>query len=150
MDAVVYPNRKVIDYLSNRVVPLRLGHEAQPFAEQFKVKWTPRLFLLDDQGESHHDGLGFFSPPELLTFLDLGQGKFLFNTNHLETAADLLDQLVRENPACGSAPEAVYLRGVARFKQTHDASHLKEVNRILAFDYPMTMWANRGFPYWNL
>ena len=134
----------------DRLVPLRLDHQAKPHSERFKVAWTPRLLLLDSTGDTHQDDLGFFFPQELIPFLDLGQAKYLFNSNHLEEAADLLDRLVQESPACGSAPEAVFLRGVARFKKDHDAAHLKVVTRMLSFDYPLSQWANRGFPYWNL
>lgn len=150
MDAVTYPNRKVTDYCMERLVPLRLDHEAKPQAEEFLVKWTPRLLLLDSEGKSHQDQLGFFFPQELLPFLDLGQAKYLFNKDRLDEAIDLFDNLIKQSPASGSAPEAVFLRGVARFKRTHDPAPLKEVNRILSRDYPGSQWSSRGFPYWNL
>ena len=150
MDAVTYPNQKVTTYLNEQIIPLRINHEEMPYAEQFKVKWTPRIFVLDTGGEAHNDVLGFLPPQELIPFLELSRSKQLFHTDKLDEAQNLLDQLVKEDPSSSSAPEAVFLRGVCRFKKEHQVSHLKEVNRILNFDYPNSEWAQRGFPYWNL
>ncbi len=150
MDAVTYPNDKLAGYVNEAVVPLRIDSHEQPYAHDFKVKWTPLLFILDPKGTSHHCGMGFFPFQELLPFIELGQAKFLFHTNELEEAALKLDRLLEASPWSGSAPEAVYLRGVSRFKATEDASHLREVHRILKYDYGNTMWAERGLPYWNL
>lgn len=150
MDAVTYPNLKVISYLNETMVPLRLNHEEMPYAEQFKVKWTPRTCVLDAGGEVHNDILGFLPPQELIPFLELSRAKYYFNTDQLEEADKLLDQLVKDAPYSGSAPESVFLRGVCRFKKKHDVYHLQEVNKILKFDYPHSEWAYKGFPYWNL
>jgi hypothetical protein len=150
MDAVTYPNLTVAKYVNDNVVPLRIGNEEQPYAGEFKVKWTPRLFVLDPGGSSHHDALGFFPPDEMVPFLKLGQAKHSFNNDQLDEAAETLDHLLLESSGSGSAPEAVFLRGVARFKKTHEKAYLKDVYRILKFDYPASMWAQRGFPYWNL
>ncbi len=150
MDAVTYPNVTGANYLNSRVIPLRLGHKDQPHAESFLVKWTPRLCLLDTEGNVHHQGMGFFPPDELVPFVHLGIAKNAFDKDQLEEAARVLEELLQDTPASGSAPEAVYLRGVSRFKKDHDKSHLKEVYRILQFDYPGSSWARRGFPYWNL
>lgn len=150
MDAVTYPNITVINYINNNLIPLRIHHEEQPYADQFMVKWTPSLFLLDSSGRSHHQAIGFFPPDELVPFLQLGQAKQAFNNDSLDEAAEIIDNLLIESSGSGSAPEAVFLRGVSRFKKNHDKSFLKDVYRILKFDYPNSSWAQRGFPYWNL
>ena len=150
MDAVTYPNDKVAAYVQDNVIPLRIGHEQQPFAEQFKVKWTPRLFILDANGNPDHDVIGFLPPDELVPFIQLGQAKKAFHSDQLDQAIDILDSLLLESSACGSAPEAVFLRGVSHFKKNEDPKALKEVYRLLMFDYPHSAWARRGFPYWNL
>jgi hypothetical protein len=150
MDAVTYPNTVVAKYVNENVVPLRIGNEEQPYADRFKVKWTPRLFILDAEGGSHHDAMGFFPPDELVPFLKLGLAKQAFNSDRLDEAAETLDHLLLESSGSGSAPEAVFLRGVSRFKKTHEKAYLKDVYRILKFDYPQSSWARRGFPYWNL
>lgn len=150
MDAVTYPNSKTIKYILDNLIPLRIGHDQQPYAGQFQVKWTPKLFILDPEGQSHHEVLGFLPPDELVPFLQLGQAKQAFHNDALDDAIAKLDGLLQESAANGSAPEALFLRGVARFKKAHDPSPLKEVYRLLKFDYPQSSWAQRGFPYWSL
>ena len=150
MDAVTYPNDKVAVYVDKNVIPLRIKHDQQPYAEQFKVKWTPRLFILDANGGSAHDTMGFLPPEELVPFIQLGQAKEAFHSDCLDKAIDILNPLLEESPACSSAPEAVFLRGVCLYKKNDDPQALKEVYRRLTFDYPHSEWARRGFPYWNL
>jgi len=131
-------------------IPLRIGHDQEPYAAQFLVKWTPKLYVLDYKGTAHHDAMGFFPPDEFVAFLLLGQAKLAFHNDHLDEAQNLFDKLLQEAPASGSAPEAVYLQGVSGFKRSHEAEPLKEVYRRLKLEYPQTSWAQRGFPYWNL
>ncbi|MFP4588031.1 MAG: hypothetical protein ACOC43_10075 [Desulfohalobiaceae bacterium] len=150
MDAVTYPNLKVSKYVSENLIPLRIGHDEQPYATDFKVKWTPKMFILDPEGNSHHEVLGFLPPEEILPFCLLGQAKQAFNNSHLEQTIQMLDSLLQESRSSGSAPEATFLRGVSHFKKSHDPNFLKEVYRSLKFDYPHSSWAQRGFPYWNL
>ena len=150
MDAVTYPNAKVADYMNANVVAVRIGHEEEPLAGRYLVKWTPRLFVLDPEEITHHQIMGFLPPDELVPFLHLGRAKAAFHADRLDEAAEMLDQLLQETPASASAPEAVFLRGVSRFKKDHDKSHLQKVYRTLRQDYPGSEWAPRGFPYWNL
>ncbi len=150
MDAVTYPNGKVSGYIMDNMIPLRIGNDEQPFASQFMVKWTPKLYILDPKGISHHEVQGFLPPDEFVPFLLLGQAKMAFNNDSLDDAVKIFEKLLMESPNSGSAPEAVYLRGVSEFKKSHEATPLIEVYRRLKFDYPHSSWAQRGFPYWNL
>ncbi len=150
MDAVTYPNDKVVAYVNEHCIPLRVGHQEQPLASQFKVKWTPRLFLLDHNGNSDHDVLGFLPPDELVPFIQLARAKQAFHNDSLDETTTILDEMLIESSASKSAPEAVFLRGVANFKKDHDPKALKEVYRLLNFDYAQSAWARRVFPYWNL
>jgi len=59
MDAVTYPNAKVIDFLQDKVIPLQLTSNAKPESDDYNVKWTPHLAILDADGKEHHRSLGF-------------------------------------------------------------------------------------------
>ena len=149
MDAVTYPNAKASKFLMENFVPLRIPYDEQPYMDSFKVRWTPRLFIMDPEGSTHHDALGFLPPDEIVPFLKLGQAKIAFNANRLDAAVDILEDLLKESAASGSAPEAVYLNGVSHFKKTHDAVALKKVYLRLKFDYPHSSWTPRAYPYWH-
>ena len=39
MDAVTYPDEKVVDFIGKSVVPLKLSFDAKPMADDYNVKW---------------------------------------------------------------------------------------------------------------
>lgn len=147
MDAVTYPNAKVIDFIDRKIVPLRVPADAQPLSTEFKVMWTPTLVSLDYYGREHHRTVGFLPPDELVPSLILGMGKTDFDTEQFNDAILHLDEILSSYSRSAAAPEAVYLRGVCRFKSSHDAKPLKEAYEKLASDYPGSEWVKRAQPY---
>lgn len=146
MDAVTYPNEKVIDFIGKKIVPLRVPADA-PLATEFKVTWTPTLVTLDYYGKEHHRTVGFLSPEELIPSLILGMAKTDFDTNQFNDAIIHLNQIIADYADSAAAPEAVFLRGVSRYKSSHDAKPLKEAFEKLKADYPKSEWTQRANPY---
>ncbi len=150
MDAATYPNPKVIDFLQNKVIPLQLPHNAQPYAADYGIKWTPSLLLIDAGGKEHHRVLGYLPPVELIPSLMLGIGKGCFNQDRFKEALENLEQVISEYAYSSSAPEAVFLKGVASYKSTHQPGHLKEAYNTLQVRYHYSEWSRRAYPYWLL
>ncbi len=150
MDAVTYPNVKVREFLQDRIIPLQLMHNAQPYATERCVKWTPSLLVIDAEGKEHHRVTGFLPPVELIPSLLLGIGKGHFNRDQLKEALENFEQVISEYPYSGSAPEAVFFRGVASYKSTHQPGHLKDAYNLLQVRYHYSEWARRAYPYWLL
>ena len=46
MGAVTYPNDKVADFVTQRMVPLQVLAD-NPLAAEFKITWTPTIIVLD-------------------------------------------------------------------------------------------------------
>lgn len=147
MGAVTFPDAKVSEYVLKNVIPLRLPHNHAPLADQFQVKWTPTLVTLDQEGKEHHRTVGFLGPEELIPSLMLGKAKLHFDHEQFEQALAVLDAILKEYPKSDSAAEAIFLRGVSRYKSTHDAKPLKEAYEKLSADYPGSEWAKRAYPY---
>lgn len=147
MDAVTYPNEKVSEFIEKNFVPLRVAYNHQPLASDFKVTWTPTLVTLDSNGQEHHRTVGFLSPEELIPSLLLGMAKISFDQNQFDAALSSLEKLLTDHPKSDSAPEAIYLRGVSRYKSTHSAKPLKEAHEQLEKSYPSSEWAKRAAPY---
>ncbi|MBI5017472.1 MAG: tetratricopeptide repeat protein [Deltaproteobacteria bacterium] len=147
MDAVTYPTPSVAAFLTQSLVPIRVLHDSQPLASRFNVQWTPTLVTLDAEGAEHHRSVGFRAPEELIPSLRLGIAKCAFDAGRVDQAAELLDRLVSEFPHSDAAPEAVYLRGVSRFKATHDPQALKQAYEALKAEHPGTEWEKRAYPY---
>ena len=79
--------------------------------------------------------------------LMLGMAKTHFDHDQLEEAVRILEKILADYPKSESAPEAVYLRGVCRYKTTHKAQALKEIYEQLQASYPASEWAKRAAPY---
>lgn len=147
MDAVTYPDGKVTDFIGERMVAVRIPFDAQPLSSQFRITWTPTLIVLDMYGNEHHRTVGFLPPEELIPSLVLAIGKADFAAGDFNDAILNLDNLLSRYPKSDAAPEAVYLRGVCRYKSTKDAAPLKEAYNQLVKEYPDSEWAKRAHPY---
>ena len=88
MDAVSYPNAKVIDFFSQYLAPVRVLVSSTPLPH--------------------------------------------------------LDRLISEYPKSDVSPEAIYYRGVSRYKATNDASALKQAHETLQAKYKDSEWAKRA------
>lgn len=147
MDAVTYPDEIVADYIDDTFIPLRMSSDIQPYADDFQVKWTPRIIILDPTGAVHQSNVGFFPPEEFIPSLELGLAKVDFNQDCLEECRQHLNRILSSHPQSFSAPEAVYLKGVVKYKTIGDAKFLKEAYYQLQERYPASEWAQRTWPY---
>jgi TolA-binding protein len=147
MDAVTYPQEAVAEFIMTNMIPLRVQFDAQPYANKFNLKWTPTLITLDANGEEHHRTVGFLGPDEVIASLLLGIGKSHFESDRFDKALSALERVLQEYPKSHAAPEAVYLRGVAKYKSTHDPKPLREAYDFLKSGYPDSEWVDRAQPY---
>lgn len=147
MDAVTYPDGKVISFINDNMIPLQVQFDAQPLSTDFNVKWTPTLITLDTEGKEHHRTVGFLSPEELISQLLLGMGKSCLETDRFDEALTKLEKLLAEYPKSDSVPEAIYWRGVCRYKATDDPRPLKEAYEQLKAEHTSSEWAKRAYPY---
>ena len=147
MDAVTYPNDRVIEFIQKSMIPLRVAFDSQPLATQFNLKWTPTLITLDTDGKEHQRTVGFLPPEELIPSLMLGIAKSHFDRERFSEALSTLDKLLKDYPKSDPAPEAIYLRGVCGYKSTHTPKPLKEAYEQLQAKYPSSEWTKRAYPY---
>lgn len=147
MDAVTYPHQVVKDFIEKRLVPLKIHFKEKPHASDFNVEWTPTLLILDGEGREHHRSVGYQPPEEMLAFMLFGMGKLYFNDEDYGLAIQHLDELLAKYPKTNPAAEAVYYRGVARFKKTGSRQHLKTIYQQLLEQYPESLWTKRAEPY---
>ena len=77
----------------------------------------------------------------------LGIGKSHFENDRFTEAIAAFDRILKDYPKSKAAPEAIYLRGVARYKSTHEAKPLREAYDKLAAEYASDEWTRRAYPY---
>ena len=147
MGAVTYPNQKVVEFIETHMVPIQVLFDSQPLATNFNVKWTPTVITLDQEGKEHHRTIGFLAPEEFIPSLRLGIAKTHFDREKFSEAIALFEGILKDFPKSDAAPEAVYLRGVALYKSTHNAENLKDAYKRLQAEYPSSEWARRAQPY---
>jgi hypothetical protein len=147
MGAVTYPNEKVIELIEKYMVPIQVLFDSQPLAAKFNIQWTPTVITLDEEGKEHHRTVGFLSPEEFIPSLMLGVAKCHFDREKFSKAIPMLEDILKNHPKSDTAPEAVYVRGVALYKSTHKADSLKEIYKRLQAKYPSSEWTRRAKPY---
>jgi len=147
MDAVTFPELAVDNFITDRMVPLRVPVGTRTLAADFRVVWTPTLITLDYHGKEHQRTLGYLPPDEMVASLLLGIGKTGLDCDQYNEAVVQFNTLLNGCPHSAAAPEAVYLRGVARHKSSHAASALKETYRQLLAEYPASEWTRRAEPF---
>jgi len=147
MESVTFPKEEVVNFVMKNFIPLRLAHDAQPHANDFNVKWTPTIVILDSKSKEHHRIVGFMRDDEFIPFLILGIGKTHYDNGAYEDAINYFNQVIEDYPNSGSAPEAVFLRGVSSFKNSNNTEPLKETYKLLSEKYPDSDWTKRAFPY---
>ncbi len=147
MDAVTYPDTKVIQTVEKYAVPLRVLFDAQPISTDFNIKWTPTLITLDSEGKEHHRTVGFLAPEEFVPSLLLGIGKTHFEREQFGEALTSFEGLLTDYPESDSAAEGIYLCGVSKYKSTGAPSPLKEAYEKLQAEYPSSEWTKRAYPY---
>jgi hypothetical protein len=147
LDAVSYPQAAVTELITKELVPLRVPADDPILGPKFNIKWTPTLIILDSDGNEHTRTLGFFTPEEFVPSLLLGIGKAFFNNAERPEAIRRFDEILGRHPRSFAAPEAVYLRGVSGYIETHDVSNLTALYDRLMAEYPQTEWAMRADPY---
>jgi hypothetical protein len=146
MEAVTFAETAVSNFITDRMVPLRVPASAT-LAADFRVTWTPTIIVLDYYGKEHQRTVGYLPPDEMVASLLLGIGKVGFNNDQFSEAGIQFNTLLNGYPQSAAAPEAVYLRGVARFKSSHAATALKATYQQLLAEYPGNEWTKRAEPY---
>jgi tetratricopeptide (TPR) repeat protein len=147
LDAVTYPDEKVANFIRTNVVPLKLSFDAKPMADNYIVKWTPTLITVNGGGREHHRTVGFLPPEELIPSVLLGIGKVYFDQERINDASKYFEIIIKEYPKSDSTAEALYLKGVSEYKNTHDARPLKLAYELLQAGYPSSVWTKRAYPY---
>jgi hypothetical protein len=147
MDTVSYPESKVVSFIEENFIPLRILFDSKPHSDKFNVKWTPTLITLSPEAQEHHRTVGFLGPEELIPSLLLGLGKYDFENDRFDEALGRLEQLVAEYGQSCNAPEAIFLSGVCRYKRSHDPKPLKEAYEKLSAAFPDSEWTKRASPY---
>jgi tetratricopeptide (TPR) repeat protein len=147
LGTVTYPNEKVTNFVDYNFVPVQIETSNTALVEQFKVKWTPALFVLDAEGNAVYQMVGFLPPEEFIPTFMMAKGKWYFNAEQHTEAQGMFDEAIRQYPDSAAAAEAAFFMGVSRYKASHDPKHLREAYETLTAKFPGSEWTKRAAPY---
>jgi hypothetical protein len=144
MDTVTYPDPRVVAFVEQDCVPVRVVvKDNANLVDEYLVGWTPNVVIADARGRVHYRVEGFLPPEEFVARLSIGAGKFLLNGKRFDEAAARFEGVVARHPGTATAAEALYWLGIARYKESHDPGELRPSWDRLAREFPDSEWATR-------
>ena len=146
MDAVTYPSAVVRDILQKHTVAVRLDvMKERDLAKRIGAYWTPSFFYMDGDKVCHH-WLGYLPPEDFAAQILVGVGMTRFQTSRTDDALACFDEAATRFAGTTPAPEALYWRGVCRFKKSKDPKPIYEACKEIVAKYPGSTWAKKvGF-----
>ena len=147
MEEVTFTDPDVVNFIGNHVIPLKMPVTSTTQTGDYRIAWTPTLITLDLYGREHQRTVGFLPPEEIVGSVLLGIGKVSLDNGQFNEAVIQFNTLLNGCPKSTAAAEAVYLRGVARFKSSRDPAVLKEIHQQLSTRYPDSDWTKRAQPF---
>ena len=145
----MYPDPRVVDFVTRHFVPVRVHVKQNPDAfaklgERFNASWTPTTLLIDSSGAERHRIEGFLPADDFLSQLALGVAKASFARKDYAAAERSYKDVVDRYPSTDAAAEAQYWTGVSRYRATNDASALKATAKAFDERYKESTWAKKA------
>ena len=100
--------------------------------------------ILDPEGNRRHQVEGFLPPEDFLGQLKLGLAHAAFAREDWKEAGRWFEDILDAHPGSDAAPEALYWRGVARYKASGDPADLMETGAAFRTRYVNTPWAKKA------
>ena len=114
--------------------------EHPAYFHRFEVLWTPRVLILNSNGKERERSEGYLPNSEFRARLELGLARITFMSMQWLEAERRYAEVAVRYPKTSAGPEAVYWRGVSRYKATNDHKALSEVAEELKNKYPESLW----------
>ncbi len=145
----MWPDERVASFVAGNFIPARVhvkddAAAFKKYGEKYAAQWTPTILELDSEGVERHRMEGFLPADDFLAQLMLGRAKIDFQEKKWEDAAKMFRRVYEELPETEAAPEALYWTGVTRYKETNDATALKDTARAFSTRYSDTSWAKKA------
>jgi len=123
-------------------VPLAAHIKEHPvYFHRFDAVWTPTVLILDPEGVERFRIEGYLPRDEFRAQLELGLARVAFMGKRWDEAERRYAEVLEKYPDSKSAPEALYWKGVSRYKITNDHNVLGELPGQFQEKYPDSIGA---------
>lgn len=102
------------------------------------------MLIMDAEGVERLRLEGYLSKEEFRAWLEMGLARVAFMRKQWADAEQRYAQVVEHYPDAKVAPEAVYWKGVSRYKRTNDHTVLGEVADQFKQRYQDSVWAEKA------
>ena len=110
------------------------------YFHRFDVLWTPTVLILESKGIERERNEGYLPNAEFRARLEMGLARIAFMHKQWAEAERKYAAVAERYPNTSAAPEAIYWRGVSRYKATNDHVALGEVADELKEKYQGSIW----------
>jgi TolA-binding protein len=100
--------------------------------------------VLDPDGTKRHQFEGFLPADDFLAQLKLGLAHSAFARQQWKEAESRYEDILSTLPDSDAAAEALYWRGVSRYKGTGDANALQQTADAFKTRYVSSTWAKKA------
>ena len=123
-------------------MPLEAHIKEHPaYFHRFDAAWTPAVVIMDSRGVERMRIEGYLPKDEFRAQLELGLARVAFMKKDWADAEQRYAQILDRYPQSQAAPEALYWKGVSRYKATNDHTVLGELPQQFREEYPDSVWA---------
>lgn len=141
---MTYPDASVAQDLTDNFVGVKLvSKDNIDVARRFQVRWLPTIVVTDQNERIHHSWVGFLPPKWFSMELLFGKAQLAFGQKDFKRSIDLYDRIVAEYAQAERAPESLYWKGVATYRQTNNFADAIPVFKGIVETYPNSIWARK-------
>jgi len=115
--------------------------EHPAYFHRFDAVWTPTVLILDSDGIERMRIEGYLPKEEFRAQLEMGLARVAFMKKKWADAEQRYADVLERYPASKAAPEALYWKGVSRYKATNDHTVLGTLPAQFKEKYPESIWA---------
>ena len=122
-------------------MPLEAHIKEHPaYFHRFDTAWTPAVVILDPKGMERYRIEGYLPTDEFRAQLEMGLARVAFMSKDFAAAEDKYTAVLDRFPNSKAAPEALYWKGVSKYKSTNDHTVLGELPALFKQKYPDSVW----------
>ena len=123
-------------------MPLAAHIKEHPaYFHRFDSVWTPTVLILDSDGVERVRIEGYLPKEEFRAQLEVGLARVAFMQKKWADAESRYAKALERYPKSKVAPEALYWKGVSRYKATNDHTILGQLPGQFKEKYPDSVWA---------
>ena len=131
-------------------MPLSAHIKEHPvYFHRFDALWTPTVLILDPKGVERFRIEGYLPKDEFRAQLELGLARVALMSKAWAEAESRYAAVLEKYPESQSAPEALYWKGVSRYKTTNDHTVLGELAGQFRDKYPDSIEALKAIPWFH-